>query len=306
MKKKVAMAEHVTLVEVGPRDGLQNEVKFISSKDKLKLISLLAAAGLQHIEVTSFVHPQKVPQMADAGEVVAGLSSLPQNIRFTALVPNEKGLDRALASGVKSIAVFTAATESFSEKNLGSSLSTSLSTYKTVIERAKSSGVWVRGYISCVLGCPYEGAVQPAQVTAVAESLMSFGCDEISLGDTIGVGTPRSTKGLLRAIAATVPSSALAVHFHDTYGQALANIYVSLEAGIRVIDTSVGGLGGCPFAPGAAGNVATEDVLYHLIHEGFETGVTQDKLLEATQFVADILGRSPRSRVALACGPHYP
>jgi hydroxymethylglutaryl-CoA lyase len=299
------MTNHVTIVEVGPRDGLQNEQRFISSRDKLHLIKLLAEAGISHIEVTSFVNPKLVPQMGDAEEVAKGLPSASQPITYTALVPNMKGLERAIACGITSVAVFASATEGFSQKNIGCSIAESLSRYKDVVEHAVKQKLSVRGYVSCVVACPYDGAVDPGQVAYVAQELYAMGCSEVSLGDTLGVSSPSQTKRLLKACFEHLPAKNLAVHFHDTYGQSITNIYVALEAGIRTIDSAVSGLGGCPFAPGAAGNVATEDVLYLLSQEGFETGVSQAKILEAVQFASDILGRSPRSRVARACGPHY-
>lgn len=293
------LAERVKLVEVGPRDGLQNERTPIDTDTKVEFIDRLTAAGLPVIEATSFVSPKRVPQLVDAAEVMARIERR-TGVAYPVLVPNLKGMERALAAGAREMAVFTAASETFSQKNTNCSIAESLERFEPVLQRARVEGVRVRGYISCVLGCPYEGQVDPARVAAVARALDELGCYEISLGDTIGVGTPLAAQALLRAVAAEVPIARLAVHFHDTYGQALANILACLELGIGVVDASVAGLGGCPYAPGATGNVATEDVLYMLQGMGIDTGVDMDRLIEAGRFINAKLGRETQSRVARA------
>ena len=289
----------VKIVEVGPRDGLQNEPDSVGLEVKLALIDRLADCGLGVIEAGAFVSPKWVPQMADSAEVLAGIARRPGR-RYPVLVPNLKGYERARAAGAEEIAVFAAASESFSQKNINCSIADSLERFRPVMEAARGDGVAVRGYVSCVLGCPYEGAVEPAKVAEVAAALHAMGCYEVSLGDTIGVGTPEAARRMLLRVAEALPMSALALHFHDTYGQALANIYACLEEGARVIDSSVGGLGGCPYAKGASGNVATEDVVYMLNGLGMDSGVDLDRLIETAWFICRALGRQPVSRVALA------
>ncbi|MGP1397766.1 MAG: hydroxymethylglutaryl-CoA lyase [Inquilinaceae bacterium] len=291
----------VRLVEVGPRDGLQNEPVSVPVAVKVGLIDRLAAAGLTSIEAGAFVSPKWVPQMADTAAVLAGIARRP-GVSYPVLVPNMTGFDAAVAAGVTEIAVFAAASESFSRRNINCSIDESLDRFAPVCAAAASRGITVRGYVSCVLGCPYEGAVPPARVADVAARLAALGCAEISLGDTIGVGTPGQVLVMIDAVARTVDRGRLAVHFHDTYGQALANIYAALGAGIAVVDTAVGGLGGCPYARGATGNVATEDVLYMLDGLGVTTGVDLDRVLAAGAFIAAALGRAPESRVARARG----
>jgi hydroxymethylglutaryl-CoA lyase len=289
----------VKLVEVGPRDGLQNEKAAIATAVKVELIDRLSEAGLPAVEAASFVSPKWVPQMADGAEVMARIRRKP-GVSYSALVPNMKGFESALAAKVEEIAVFGAATESFSQKNINSSIAESLTRFRPVAAAARSHGIRVRGYISCVLGCPYEGAVSPLAVADVAEALYQMGCYEISLGDTIGVGTPGQAVAMLEAAARRVPVDKLAGHYHDTYGQALANIYASLELGVSVFDSSVAGLGGCPYAKGATGNVATEDVVYMLHGLGMQTGVDLQKLVDAGEFICAALGRPTSSRVGRA------
>jgi hydroxymethylglutaryl-CoA lyase len=289
----------VKLMEVGPRDGLQNESRALSTDVKIALIDLLSDAGLKAIEATSFVSPKWVPQMADHADVMAGIRRA-EGVRYSALTPNLKGFEAARAAGVDAVAVFAAASETFSRRNINCSIAESLERFAPVLEAARSAGVPVRGYVSCVLGCPYEGEVASRVVAHVAEALHRMGCYEISLGDTIGVGTPGKAQRMIGAVAERVPIDRLAAHFHDTYGQALANVYAVMELGIASIDSAVAGLGGCPYAPGASGNVATEDVLYMLDGLGIETGVDLDRLLAASRFICDHLGRMPASRVAQA------
>ena len=289
----------VKIVEVGARDGLQNEPRIVATKDKIALIDLLSATGLQAIEVSSFVSQQQVPQMADAAEVFAGIQRQP-GVDYSALVPNLQGLDSALTAGVAEVAVFAAASETFSQRNIACSVAESLERFAAVIKSALAVDVKVRGYISCVAGCPYEGAVPIQRVAELAQHLADLGCYEISLGDTIGVATPGQVKSLLQRVSTQVPMKQLAVHFHDTYGQALANIFSALQEGVAVVDSSVSGLGGCPFAQGASGNVATEDVLYMLNGLGVYTGVDLDSLIGAGQFICGLLDRPTGSRVALA------
>ncbi len=289
----------VKMVEVGPRDGLQNEAANVPTSVKIELIERLADAGLTVVEATSFVSPKWVPQMADNAQVMAGIRRRP-GVSYPVLVPNMKGLEAALAAGVEEIAVFSAASETFSQKNTNCSIAEGLERLSVVCRAAQDQGIRVRGYISCVLGCPYEGAVVPAKVADVAARLYGMGSYEISLGDTIGVGTPGQTRTMLKAVAKKVPMEKLAGHFHDTYGQALANVYAALECGVAVIDSSVAGLGGCPYAKGASGNVASEDVLYLLNGLGIETGVNLDKLIESGLFISNFLGRPPASKVARA------
>ena len=295
----MSLPQKVNLVEVGPRDGLQNEAQPISVDDKVRLVDDLTAAGLGHIEVGSFVSPKWVPQMAGAAQVFEQIQRR-EGVIYSALAPNLRGFEDALAAGVREVAVFAAATEGFSQRNLNCSISESLERFAPVMEAARMHGVRVRGYVSCVLGCPYEGSVSPEQVATVANQLHAMGCYEISLGDTIGTGTPGATRALFNAVAAQIPRGKLAGHFHDTYGQALVNIYASLEEGIQVFDSSVAGLGGCPYAKGASGNVASEDVLYMLQGLGIETGVDLDQVIAAGQRICDVLQRSNGSRVARA------
>ncbi|MDU8515033.1 hydroxymethylglutaryl-CoA lyase [Pseudomonas syringae pv. actinidiae] len=292
-------AQKVNIVEVGPRDGLQNEAQPISIEDKVRLVDELTAAGLMHIEVGSFVSPKWVPQMAGSAQVLEQIQRR-EGVIYSALAPNLRGFEDALAAGVREVAVFAAATEGFSQRNLNCSISESLARFAPIMAAARLHGVRVRGYVSCVLGCPYEGTVAPGQVAAVANELYAMGCYEISLGDTIGTGTPGATRALINAVAAQIPRGKLAGHFHDTYGQALVNIYASLEEGVQIFDSSVAGLGGCPYAKGASGNVATEDVLYMLQGLGIETGVDLDLVIRAGQRICDVLQRSNGSRVAKA------
>lgn len=289
----------VRLVEVGPRDGLQNEAQPISVADKVQLVDDLTAAGLSYVEVGSFVSPKWVPQMAGSAEVFAGIRQQP-GVTYAALAPNMRGFEDALAAQVKEVAVFAAASEAFSQRNINCSISESLQRFVPIMEAARQHGVRVRGYVSCVLGCPYEGQVDAAQVAAVARELYEMGCYEVSLGDTIGTGTPGATRHLFNVVGAQVPRPQLAGHFHDTYGQALANVYASLLEGINVFDSSVAGLGGCPYAKGASGNVASEDVLYMLQGLGIETGIDLDRLIAAGQRISSVLGRATGSRVARA------
>ena len=289
----------VKLVEVGPRDGLQNESRALSTGIKIALIDRLADTGLRAIEATSFVSPKWIPQMADHAEVMAGIRRV-EGVRYSALTPNLKGFEAACAAGVDEVAVFAAASETFSRRNINCSIAESLDRFSPVLEAARSAGIPVRGYVSCVLGCPYEGEVAPEAVARLADALHRMGCYEVSLGDTIGVGTPRKARRMVEVVAERVPVDRLAAHFHDTYGQAHANLYAVMELGIAVIDSAVAGLGGCPYAPGASGNVATEDVLYMLHGLGIETGVDLDRLLAASRFICDHLGRMPASRVAQA------
>jgi hydroxymethylglutaryl-CoA lyase len=293
------MKSFVRIVEVGPRDGLQNEKTQIATVDKIALIDRLSATGLRSIEATSFVSPKWVPQLADAAEVFAGISRQPE-VRYPVLVPNEQGYERARAVGVEEIAVFTAASEAFNQKNINASIDESLQRFAPVMQRASADGVAVRGYVSTVLGCPYQGEVPLTDVVRVARALHEMGCYEISLGDTIGVGTPAKAKAMLLAVAQEVPISALAVHFHDTYGQALANILACLEEGVAVVDSAVSGTGGCPYARGASGNVASEDVVYMLHGLGIETGVDLPGLAETGRWLAGLLGRETGSKVGKA------
>lgn len=286
-----AYPQHVKLVEVGPRDGLQNEAIAISTADKLAFIGLLAQSGLQHIEATSFVHPQRVPQLADAMEVIAGLSHMTPPATYSALVPNQKGLERALASGIQRIAVFTAASETFVQKNINMSIQGSLDTFRPVVREALSQGLSVRGYVSTCFVCPYEGDIQKEAVLHVAESLLAMGIDEVSLGDTIGAAAPNNVEETVGHILKTLPAKHMALHFHDTYGTALANVLMGLQLGISTYDASAGGLGGCPYAPGAAGNLATEDLVYMLDRMGIVTGVDLAQLAQASLFLQQRIGR---------------
>jgi hydroxymethylglutaryl-CoA lyase len=291
--------EAVRIVEVGPRDGLQNEARLLPVAVKIELIRQLTDAGLRHVEAGAFVSAKRIPQMADSSAVFAGLRRAP-GVVYSALVPNIEGFSAAQAAKADEVAVFASASESFSQRNIHCSVAESLRRFEPVMAAAREADVPVRGYISCVLGCPYEGAIAPAAVANVARALYAAGCYEIALGDTIGVGTPGGTKRLLQAVTEAVPIDALAGHFHDTYGQALANVYAALEAGVRVFDSSISGLGGCPYAPGALGNVATEDLLYLLDGLGLHTGVQMDGLLRAGAFVCGQLERPSASRVANA------
>ncbi|MEN5305778.1 hydroxymethylglutaryl-CoA lyase [Pseudomonas sp. TWI628] len=293
------MPATVRLVEVGPRDGLQNEAQPISVADKVRLVDDLTDAGLSYIEVGSFVSPKWVPQMAGSADVFASIRQR-AGVTYAALAPNLRGFEDALAAGVKEVAVFAAASEAFSQRNINCSISESLQRFEPIMEAARSHGVRVRGYVSCVLGCPYEGKVSAEQVAPVARALHDMGCYEVSLGDTIGTGTAGDTRRLFEVVSAVVPRAQLAGHFHDTYGQALANVYASLLEGISVFDSSVAGLGGCPYAKGATGNIATEDVLYLLQGLGIETGIDLDRLIAAGQRISTVLGRANGSRVARA------
>jgi isopropylmalate/homocitrate/citramalate synthase len=295
----MGMPSRVRIVEMGPRDGLQNEKAVVPTEVKVELVERLAAAGLPAVEAGAFVSPRWVPQMADTAEVLARVRRRP-GVAYPVLVPNEKGLDAALAAGVEEVAVFGAASESFSRKNINCSIAESLERFRPVAERALARGLRVRGYVSCVLGCPYEGEVAPAKVAEVAAALAGLGCYEVSLGDTIGVGTPAKARAMVEAVAAGVPVDRLALHFHDTYGQALANILACLETGVAVVDSSVAGLGGCPYAKGASGNVATEDVLYMLRGLGVETGVDLDAVAATGAWISERLGRANGSRVGTA------
>ena len=289
----------VRLVEVGPRDGLQNEQQPVPTATKIALIERLAGCGLTAIEATAFVSPKWVPQMADAAAVMAGIRRH-AGVAYPVLVPNEKGLDAALAAQASEVAVFAAASEAFSQKNINCTIKASLERFKPVITRAKAADVRVRGYVSCVLGCPYQGEVTPAAVADVAWALFEMGCYEISLGDTIGVGTPEKAKALIETVARRVPIKKLAGHYHDTYGMAAANIYASLQMGVNVFDAAVGGLGGCPYAEGASGNVATEDVVWLLQGIGIDCGVDLDTLVDTAAWISRALGRDPASKVARA------
>ena len=290
---------HVRIVEVGARDGLQNETTLLPTAVKIALIDRLSATGLKTIEATSFVSPKWVPQLADAAEVLAGIRKV-TGVSYPVLVPNEQGYARARAAGASEIAVFTAASEAFNRKNINASIDESIARFAPVIEQARADGVQVRGYVSTVLGCPYQGEVSVSAVVRVAARLHTLGCYEVSLGDTIGVGTPGKARAMLHAVAQEVPLDALAVHFHDTYGQALANILACLEEGVRVVDSAVSGTGGCPYAKGATGNVASEDVVYMLHGMGFDTGVDLDQLVATGAWLATQLHKETASRVTRA------
>lgn len=292
-----ASQDVVRVVEVGARDGLQNEARQVSTATKLALIERLSNCGFPIVEATSFVSPTWIPQLIDAAEVMAGLNRHP-GVRYPVLVPNEHGLDRALKAGVQEIAVFTAASSAFTEKNINCDLDESLRRIAAIMIRARAKGLWVRGYVSTVLGCPYQGHVPLADVVRVAKTLHDLGCAEISLGDTIGVGTPRKARAMLEACAAEIPMAQLAVHFHDTYGQALANVYACLEAGVRSVDSSVAGLGGCPYAQGASGNLASEDLIYQLHGLGLHTGIDLDAVCDTARWINAELGREPVSKLA--------
>jgi hydroxymethylglutaryl-CoA lyase len=297
------LPKQVKIVEVGPRDGLQNEAlingKAISAADKVALIEQLSEAGVSYIESGSFVSPKWVPQMATSAEVFSTLKRK-ANVTYAALTPNMKGYEAAIAANADEVAIFAAASESFSQKNINCSIEESIERFAPIIEDAKKRNIKVRGYVSCVVGCPYEGDIKPEQVAKVVEKLYAMGCYEISLGDTIGVGTPASVTKMLQAVSARVPTSQLAVHFHDTYGQALTNIYAALQFGISVIDSAIAGLGGCPYAKGASGNVATEDVVYLLNGLDITTNIDFNKLLKAGWFISNKLGKAPISKVSTA------
>jgi hydroxymethylglutaryl-CoA lyase len=292
------MNETVRIIEMGPRDGLQNESTPVGVGNRVAFIKKLLDAGLKTIEVGAFVSPRAVPQMVGSDEVLLAANHLPGE--FHVLVPNYKGYEAARSAGAKVVSVFAAASEGFSRANINCSIEESIERFKPVAARAKADGVKMRGYVSCALGCPFEGEIKPQSVAEVAKMLWDLGCYEISLGDTIGVGTPKKAKEMLRAVGTHVPLESLAMHFHDTFGQALANLYAGMEEGVRVIDSAAGGLGGCPFAPGATGNVATEDVVYMLEGMGIGTGVDMDKLLVAVNEITRLIGRTPVSRVATA------
>ena len=299
----MALPASARIVEVGPRDGLQNEPDPITTATKLELVERLAQAGHRHIEAASFVSPKWVPQMADHREVMTALMREGKGqpgVRYSALTPNLKGLEAAIECGVDEVAVFGAASESFSQKNINCSIAESLERFAPVVERARDQGIQVRGYVSCVLGCPYEGDIAPEQVAAVARALDEMGCYEVSLGDTIGTGTPIKARRMLEAVARDVPVERLAAHFHDTYGQALANLAAVLEDGVQVIDSSVAGLGGCPYAKGASGNVATEDVVYLLEGLGIETTVDLERIAAVGDWITRAIGRPNRSKAGVA------
>lgn len=296
------LPQKVTLYEVGPRDGLQNEPETVPTATKIELIDRLAAAGLAQIEATSFVSPKWVPQMADNADVMAGIARK-AGVTYPVLTPNLKGAEAALAAGAQVFAVFGAASETFSQKNTNCSIAESIERFRPVMALAKANNIPVRGYVSCVVGCPYEGHIAPEKVAEVTAQLLDLGVYEVSLGDTIGVGTPGKIEAMLDAVMKTAPVDKLAIHCHDTYGQALANIYAALQMGVAVVDSSVAGLGGCPYARGASGNVATEDVLYMLDGLGAETGVDLDAVVDTAWFISDALGRPPASKVARAMRP---
>ncbi|WP_046113724.1 hydroxymethylglutaryl-CoA lyase [Aquincola tertiaricarbonis] len=293
----------VRIVEVGPRDGLQNEKQVVTTATKLELIGKLALAGLRDIEATSFVSPKWVPQMADHAAIMAGLHDLPatpQPVNYPVLAPNMKGYEAAVAAGAKEVAVFAAASEAFSQKNINCSIAESIARFEPVFEAARRDGVRVRGYLSCVIACPYEGPVAPQQVAEVARRLFELGSYEVSLGDTIGTGTPATVQRMLEAVAANIPVAQLAGHYHDTYGMGVANVFASYQFGLRSFDSSIAGLGGCPYAKGATGNVATEDVVYLLHGLGAHTGIDLDALVDAGAWISEVLGRASQSRVARA------
>ena len=289
----------VRIVEMGPRDGLQNEKAEVPTAVKLELIERLADAGLPAVEATAFVSPKWIPQMADHTEVLERIRRKP-GVSYPVLTPNLKGFEAAKAAGATEVAVFGAASEAFSKKNINCSIAESLDRFYPVIQNALKANISVRGYVSCVVGCPYEGEIKPQKVAEVAGALYDMGCYEISLGDTIGVGTPGKTQAMIEACLARVPAAKLAGHYHDTYGQALANIYASMELGVATFDASVAGLGGCPYAKGATGNVATEDVVYMLHGLGIETGIDLDKLVDTGMWISGVLNRTTNSRTARA------
>ena len=293
------MSEQVRIVEVGPRDGLQNEASLVPASIKIELINRLSECGHSAVEVTSFVSPKWVPQLSDAAEVFTGFTVKP-DVRYPVLVPNMLGYDRALAVGAREVAVFAAASEAFSQKNTNASIGQTLERFQPIFERAKADGIAVRGYVSCVLGCPYQGEIAISDVVKIARALQQMGCYEVSLGDTIGVGTPKKARALMRAVAQEIPVNAVAGHFHDTYGQAVANVCASLEEGVRVFDSSIAGLGGCPYAKGATGNVATEDLVYLLDGLGMESGLNLVELAQVGAWISQALGRDSQSRAGRA------
>lgn len=291
--------KEVSIVEVGPRDGLQNEPKFLATQLKIDFINLLSQSGLQDIEVTSFVSQKAIPQLAD-NEIVFNSIKKPKGIHFSALVPNEQGMQKALACGIKEIAIFTAASETFNQRNIKASIKESIRRFEPVMALAKEHQVRVRGYISCALGCPYEGEIKPKQVAKTTIMLLDLGLDEICLGDTIGVGTPKQTKAVIASLLELIPAKKLGMHFHDTYGQAIANVVASLDCGVRRFDAATAGLGGCPYARGATGNVATEDLLYLMHGLGIKTGVDIYKVVRAGESICKALQRKNQSKVANA------
>jgi len=299
------MPERVRIVEVGARDGLQNETALVPTPVKLELIARLADAGLPVVEATSFVSPKWIPQLADHAEVMAGLQRRP-GVAYPVLTPNLKGFEAALAAGAEEVAIFGAASESFSKRNINCSIAESLERFRPVSEAAQRAGVRVRGYVSCVVACPYEGPIAPEQVAEVARELRDMGCYELSLGDTVGMGTPRTIRAMIEAVARHVPIGQLAGHYHDTYGQAIANVYASLELGMATFDSSVAGLGGCPYAKGASGNVATEDVVYLLDGLGIQTGVDLARVVDTGQWICGVLGREPVSKAGRALAAKRP
>ncbi|MCX7544618.1 hydroxymethylglutaryl-CoA lyase [Marinicella gelatinilytica] len=295
----MSLPQSVKIVEVSPRDGLQNEQQVIAVENKVQLINDLRDAGVKHIEVTGFVSPKWVPQLADATQVATALSH-DETVSYSALAPNMKGFEAAMDAGFKEVAVFTAASETFNQKNINCSIAESFERFAPILEQAKKQGIRVRGYVSCVLGCPFEGDIEAEQVAEVSEKLFTMGCYEVSLGDTIGVGTPLKAQRMFTQVAKRIPTNSLAVHFHDTYGQALANILACIQEGARIVDASVAGLGGCPYAPGASGNVSTEDVVYMLHGMGINTGIDLDKLIAAGVNISQVLNRPVKSQVANA------
>lgn len=294
----------VTLVEVGPRDGLQNESQFLATEKKIELINQLSETGLTRIEASSFVSPKIIPQLCDHALVFESILRKP-NVRYSALVPNVQGMHAAVEANIEEIAVFTAASETFCQRNIHCTIEESLARFEPVIQMAKTHHILIRGYISCVLGCPYEGHIDFKKTAELAQILLNMGCYEISLGDTIGVGTPKQTKGLLDAVLSHIPSEKIAMHFHDTYGQAIANIYASLQCGIHIFDSAIAGLGGCPYAQGATGNVATEDVLYLMHGLGIETGIDIFKIAQIGQQICKTLNRINQSKVGRALLPNH-
>lgn len=295
----MSIPDKVKIYEVGPRDGLQNEKAEIPTDVKIELINRLSATGLKHIEATSFVSPKAIPQLGDAAQVMAQINRK-EGVTYPVLVPNMRGMESAIEADVEEIAIFTAASESFTKRNINATIDESFERFTPVIDAARMKGIKIRGYVSCVLGCPYEGYIAPEKVAEVSKRLLDMGCYEISLGDTIGVGTPNTTIDMLSEVLKAVPIEKIALHMHDTYGQALANIYAGLQMGVSVIDSSVAGLGGCPYAKGASGNVATEDVLYMLNGMNIQTGIDLNKIVGTSWFISEALGRKPASKVANA------
>ena len=295
------ITKHVKLVEVGPRDGLQNESILVPTATKIKLINLLSESGLSNIEATSFVSPKWIPQIADNFDVMAGIKRS-KDVNYSVLVPNHKGFEHALSAGADEIAIFTAASETFCQKNINCSIEESFERFSKIMPAAQAHNIPVRGYISCAFGCPYEGNIETDAVAKLASVLFTMGCYEVALGDTIGVGTPAQTVTIIKSVGKNVPIKNIGVHFHDTYGQALANIYAAIQEGVGIVDSSVAGLGGCPYAKVATGNVASEDVLYMLNGLGIETGVDLEKLINAGNFISEALKRKSKSKVAIAYG----